>query len=412
MTVGMEEGAGRSRVRRAPENRFRPVAHRHGVFRSGTRRSAIARDDDERHMRRALALAERGRGRTRPNPIVGAVLVRGGRVVGEGWHRAAGEDHAEVVALRAAGPRARGATLYVTLEPCAHRGRTAPCADALIRAGVRRCVAAIRDPHDIVDGRGFAALRRAGIRVETGLLAGAAREQLAGYRLSHTAGRPRTVWKVAATLDGNTADRAGRSRWITGPAARREVHRLRAASDAVLVGAATARADDPRLTARGRRGAPQPLRVVCDTRLALPATLRLFSPRLARGTVVACGRRAPRAARLRLEAKGVRVWALPEARGHVSPRALARRLSAEGCHEVLMESGGALGAAWLSAGLVDRVVLFAAPDLLGSGRRWTDALGARDLGRRIVGRLAGARRVGRDLELTLDLGRADVHRAG
>ena len=355
-------------------------------------------------MERALALAARGRGRTAPNPAVGAVLVKGGRVVGEGWHRAAGEEHAEAAAIRRAGPRAKGATLYLTLEPCAHYGRTPPCTDAILAAGVRRVVAALRDPHTIVNGRGFAILRRAGVRVEVGLAAREARELIGGYLLAHTAGRPRTTWKVAATLDGATADARGRSRWITGPYARRHGHRLRALADAVLVGAGTARADDPRLTARLGGGGRQPLRVVCDTRLSLPRSLRLFSRPLAAGTVVACGRRAPVARRKALEARGVRVWPLPERGGHVDPRALARRLVRSGVHEVLLESGGALGGAWLEAGLVDRLALFTAPLVLGPGRRWSDGLTARPIARarRVVVR--ERRRLGADRLEVLEFG--------
>src|SRR5262249_55905777 len=229
-------------------------------------------------MRRALSLAARGRGRTRPNPMVGAVIVRSGRVVGEGWHRRAGADHAEIVALRAAGPRAHGATIYVTLEPCAHVGRTPPCSEALIAAGIARCVVAVRDPHAIVNGRGLPALRRAGVAVGLGCGAREARALIAGYLLAHTVGRPRVTWKVAATADGAVADSRGRSRWITGAAARRAGHRLRAGSDAILIGAGTARADDPRLTARLPGVTLQPLRGVCDSRLRLPRTLRLFRP--------------------------------------------------------------------------------------------------------------------------------------
>jgi diaminohydroxyphosphoribosylaminopyrimidine deaminase/5-amino-6-(5-phosphoribosylamino)uracil reductase len=364
------------------------------------------RDDERRFMLRALRIAERGRGRTHPNPIVGALVVRGGRVVGEGWHRALGRDHAEVEALRAAGPRARGATMYVTLEPCAHTGRTPPCVTALRRAGIRRCVVAIRDPHRIVDGRGIRALRRAGIAVEVGLCAAEARAALAGYLLAHTEGRPRVTWKAAVSLDGRIADGRGRSRWITGPRSRAHGHRMRAAADAVLVGSGTVDADDPRLTARAGRSAAQPLRVVCDTRLASPVRSRLFGPRLARGTVVACGPRAPRAKQRALEARGVAVWRLPARDGHVSPRALARRLAEEGCHEVLLEGGATLGTAWLRAGLVDRIAIFIAPRVLGGeGLGWCGPLGGRSLARARAGRVVERRNFGGDAFLMVDLER-------
>lgn len=363
-----------------------------------------SRADDLRHMERALVLAARGRGRTAPNPAVGAVLVKGGRVVGEGWHRAAGEEHAEAAAIRRAGPRAKGATLYLTLEPCAHHGRTPPCTDAILAAGVRRVVAALRDPHAIVNGRGFAILRRAGVRVEVGLAAPEARDLIGGYLLAHTAGRPRVIWKVATTLDGATADTRGRSRWITGPAARRHGHLLRSLADAVLIGAGTAHADDPRLTARFGGVRRQPLRVVCDTRLVLPRTLRLFTAPLAAGTVVACGRRAPATRRRALEARGVRVWVLPERAGRVDPRALARRLARAGIHEVLLESGGTLGGAWLDAGLVDRLALFTAPLILGPGRRWSDGLAARPLARALRAAVLERRRLGADRLEVLEVG--------
>src|SRR5262245_14518225 len=212
--------------------------------------------DDAKHMRRALALAERGRGRTSPNPIVGAVVVKGGRVVGEGWHRALGEPHAEAMALARAGPRARGATMVVTLEPCAHRGRTPPCVDAMVKAGIRRAVVATRDPHRIVDGRGLRALRAAGVKVEVGLLAAEARAALGGYWLTHTRGRPRVTLKLAASLDGRIAPaggfaRSGSGRWLTGAAARRLAHRMRGAAAAGVSGAGIARADGPRLPAAG-----------------------------------------------------------------------------------------------------------------------------------------------------------------
>jgi diaminohydroxyphosphoribosylaminopyrimidine deaminase/5-amino-6-(5-phosphoribosylamino)uracil reductase len=359
--------------------------------------------EEARHMRAALRLAEKGRGRTRSNPIVGAVLVRGGRVVGRGWHRALGEPHAEAVALRQAGPRARGATLYVTLEPCAHQGRTPPCTDALIAAGVARVVVGLKDPHRIVNGRGLRALRRAGVRVEAGLLEREARAALAAYLKAMTRGLPRVTWKVATTLDGKVADARGRSSWITGPESRRTVHRWRAGSDAVVVGAGTARADDPRLTARPGFAAAQPLRVVCDSKLRLPSSLRLLSPPLARGTVVACVAGAPGARERELRARGVQVWRLPATRGRVSPRALLRRLARAGCHEVLLESGPTLGGAWVRAGLVDRLVLMASPLVLGSeGLSWCAGLGGRPLARALRAAELHVDRAGRDVVLSAE----------
>jgi len=360
-----------------------------------------SRSDETRFMREALTLAERGRGRTRPNPVVGAVVVRAGRVVGRGWHAQAGAEHAEVMALREAGSRARGATLYCTLEPCAHQGRTPPCVEAIVRAGIRRCVVAQRDPHAIVNGRGLRRLRAAGLAVEVGLLEDAAREALRGYRRAHLEGLPRVTWKVGLTLDGRMADRTGRARWITGPEARRVGHRLRASSDAVVVGAGTARRDDPRLTVRlGESGAarrPQPLRVVCDSRLRLPLDLRLFRAPLAAGTVVACGSTAPTARARALERRGVTVWRLPLAAGRVSPRALARRLAAAGCFEVLLESGPTLGTAWLEAGLVERMAIFAAPLLLGAtGLAWCGPLAQDDLAHARRGRVTACGLAGGD----------------
>ncbi len=379
----------------------KPVRGRSGR----TGRTAAERDTDERFMRRALALAGRGRGATRPNPMVGAVVVRGGRVAGEGWHRAAGLPHAEIGALGQAGGRARGATLYVTLEPCAHTGRTPPCVDAIIAAGITRCVVALRDPHVIVDGRGLRRLRRAGINVQTGVLEPEARRLLAGYLRVHERGRPLVTWKIATTLDGRVADRRGRSQWITGSAARAEVHRLRAQSDAIVIGSGTARADDPRLTVRGRaRRAPPPLRVVCDSRLELPRTLRLFRPPLARGTVVACRRDAPAARVAELERRGIQVWRLPASRGGVSPRAVAKRLAQAGCLDVLLESGPRLGTAWLRAGVVDRLAWFVAPKLLGApGLPWCGPLGRNSLAAALPVRIDRIGRAGDDAFLSLEL---------
>ncbi len=356
-------------------------------------------------MQRALRLAERGRGCTSPNPIVGAVIVRGGRVVGEGWHRELGGAHAELEALRAAGARARGATLYVTLEPCAHSGRTPPCVDALIASGIARCVVAVRDPNRIVNGRGLRRLAAAGVRVDLGLLASEARAMLRGYWLAHTLTRPAVTWKIASSLDGRIADARGGSRWITGAPARAAGHRMRAHADAILIGAGTARADDPRLTARAVKAGRQPLRVVCDTRLELPPALRLFGPRLAAGTVVACGAAARSARVAELERRGVRVWRLPLRDGRVSPAALARRLVREGCHEVLLEGGATLGTAWLRAGLVDRLAWFVAPVVLGArGLPWCGELSGMTLANAPRGRIVRHERHGADAMMWVELG--------
>ncbi len=360
--------------------------------------------DESAHMRRALRLAERGRGRVAPNPIVGAVVVRDGRVIGEGWHRALGEPHAEAVALRAAGPRARGATLFCTLEPCDHHGRTPPCTEAILAAGIRRCVIALRDPNRIVDGRGVQRLRAAGVRCEVGLLADDVRRAMLGYLLAHTERRPRVTWKVAMSLDGRIADSRGRSRWITGAPARQRGHAMRAASDAVLIGLGTLRADDPRLTVRlARHTGRQPLRVVCDTHLRVPLEARLVRGALASGTVIACGREASAARERRLRARGVDVWRLPLAKDHVSPRALARALVAAGRHEILLEGGATLGASWLGAGLVDELAVFASTRVLGAGLAWCGPFGG-SLTRGPAGRLTGLSRVGDDALLTVSLG--------
>jgi diaminohydroxyphosphoribosylaminopyrimidine deaminase/5-amino-6-(5-phosphoribosylamino)uracil reductase len=361
------------------------------------------RSDDERHMRRALELAERGRGHTAPNPVVGAVLVKAGRVVGEGWHRALGKSHAEVEALARAGTAARGATLYVTLEPCAHWGRTPPCVDALLAAGIARCVVALRDPDPRVNGLGLRRLRAAHVKVELGLLADQVAAQLAAYRHAQETGRPRVTWKVASSLDGRIADARGRSQWITGPEARADGHRLRAASDCVVVGAGTARADDPRLTARNGHAGAQPLRVVVDSRLSLPQSLRLFSSALARGTVVACTTAAPVARERALAKRGVTVWRLPATGRRVSLVALAERLAREGRHEVLLEGGATLGSAFVRARLVQRVVLYAAPLVLGGGLNWCDGL-ALPLAAAARGRVVSASLVGGDARIVVELG--------
>jgi len=319
---------------------------------------------DARFMARALALAAEGLGRTFPNPPVGAVFVRGGRVVGEGFHHRAGAPHAEIEALGAAGGRVRGATLYVTLEPCSHHGRTPPCADALLGLGLRRIVVAMVDPNPRVRGRGIAKLRRAGIRVVVGPGAEEARLLTAGYRSRVLRGRPLVTLKLATTLDGRIAAASGDARWITGPAARRLAHALRDVSDAVLVGAGTVRADDPQLTCR-LPGGRDPVRIVlAGPALRLPARARV----LARGgppTWVVAPRGAPAARVAALRRRGVEVLLVPGRRGRVPFGALVRLLGARGLTTLLVEGGGTVAAEALRARAVDRLVLFVAPAILG-----------------------------------------------
>jgi len=359
----------------------------------------VSADADARHMARALELAARGLGRTFPNPPVGAVLVRGNRVVGEGWHHRAGGPHAEILALRAAGAHGRGATLYVTLEPCTHFGRTPPCLDALLPLGLRRVVVAMADPNPRVRGRGIAGLRRARIPVVVGPGAEEARRLTAGYTMRMRHGRPLISLKLATTLDGRIAAAGGDARWVTGAAARRLAHGLRAVSDAVLVGAGTVRADDPRLTCR-LRGGHDPIRiVVAGPALRLPAHARVLAGGGPPTWVVAPANAAPgRVAALRR--RGVDVLLVPGADGRVPFDALAQALGARGLTSVLVEGGGDVAAAALRARVVDRLVLFVAPRLLGGdGVAAIGALGIR--GMRTALRVEGpsVARVGDDLVL-------------
>jgi diaminohydroxyphosphoribosylaminopyrimidine deaminase / 5-amino-6-(5-phosphoribosylamino)uracil reductase len=326
---------------------------------------ADGQDPDEGWMARAVALAEGGRGTASPNPMVGAVLVRNGRVVGEGFHRAAGLAHAEALALAAAGELAAGATCYVTLEPCAHHGRTPPCADALVAAGVARVVAAVADPDPRVGGAGLDRLRAAGVRVDVGAGAEAAAEQNAAYLTHRRLGRPRITLKAAASLDGKVAAPDGTSQWITGPAARADAHRLRAEADAVCVGAGTALADDPRLTVRlpGWSGR-QPLRVLVDAAGRVAATGHLFDGEAE--TLVATTPAAPAAAVDAWKAAGAEVLMCEATVGQaVDLEDLVRALGERGVLELLVEGGPRLQASLWAAGLADRLVWYLAPLAIG-----------------------------------------------
>lgn len=330
--------------------------------------------DDARYMARALRLAERGMATTQPNPRVGCVLVADGRVVGEGWHMRAGEPHAEVYALQQAGARAKGATAYVTLEPCSHHGRTAPCSEALIAAGVTRVVTAMEDPNPLVRGRGHAQLRAAGIALTENVGTDGAHALNPGYIQRMTQGRPRVTLKLGATLDGRTAAADGTSQWITGAAARLDVQQLRARSGAVLTGSGTALSDDPALNVRlaGHGIAPdgrvitwhQPLRVVMDRRLRLAPGGRLFGSggRL----LVYTAESAPESRVHVLRAAGAEVIALPDP---AEPAAALAHLGGLGVNDVLIEAGATLAGALLAAGLIDELVVYLAPSVLGNGGR-------------------------------------------
>jgi diaminohydroxyphosphoribosylaminopyrimidine deaminase/5-amino-6-(5-phosphoribosylamino)uracil reductase len=312
-------------------------------------------------MKRALALAARGR--TSPNPMVGAVVVRGGKIVGEGYHPKAGESHAEVFALDQAGRLAKGADLYVTLEPCCHFGRTAPCTDAVIRSGVRRVFAAMQDPNPLVQGRGIEALRNAGIEAQVGLLESEARNLNRPYIKRITTGRPFVLWKAAMTLDGKIATRTGDSRWITGERARREVHRLRSRFDAILVGIGTVLADDPELTVRGIRGAACPLRVVVDGNARIPLGAKVLSSDAP--TILVTKRDAPEDRLDALWSSGVRVLGVRDVEDRVDLRYLMTELANMGVNSVLLEGGGELAASMIEAGLVDEGLIFIAPKIIG-----------------------------------------------
>jgi len=359
----------------------------------------VTRDDDERWMRAALSLGRRGLGNVWPNPAVGAVVVRDGRVVGRGWTLPGGRPHAEAVALRAAGPRAKGATAYVTLEPCAHHGRTPPCADALAAAGIVRVVTALGDPDPRVSGRGHARLREAGIEVRTGVLASEAARDQWGFLSRIRRGRPMVTLKLATSLDGRIALASGESRWITGPEARRRVHLLRAMHDAVMVGGGTARADDPSLTVRGLGIDRQPVRVVLSSRLDLPLDGQLAATARDVPVWLVHGPSATPAVRAAWEGLGATCIEVPELPGRgLSPDAAMAALGKAGMTRVLCEGGGGLAASLLGAGLVDRLVTFSAGIVIGGdGRPATGPLGLDRLAEAPAFELASAEVVGKDV---------------
>ncbi|WP_116132635.1 bifunctional diaminohydroxyphosphoribosylaminopyrimidine deaminase/5-amino-6-(5-phosphoribosylamino)uracil reductase RibD [Tropicimonas sp. IMCC34043] len=331
-------------------------------------------------MALAIALGRRGLGRVWPNPAVGCVIVRDGRIVGRGWTQDGGRPHAEVIALAQAGAAARGAVAYVSLEPCAHHGHTPPCAEALVAAGVARVVTALEDPDPRVAGGGHAILRRAGIAVTTGVLEPEARRANEGFLRRVTSGRPHLTLKLATSVDGRIATATGESQWITGLAARRQVHALRASHDAVLVGAGTARADDPSLTIRGLGIDRQPVRIVASRRLEIPTASHLFDE-ISEAPVWLC--HGPDATLERVavwRARGAHPIEVATASDRqLDPGAMLSALGAEGLTRVFCEGGGMLAAALLSAGLVDELVTFTAG--LGLGAEGQPGLGAMGIDR-------------------------------
>lgn len=357
---------------------------------------------DSQWMAHALRLAELGLCTTSPNPRVGCVLVREGKLIAEGWHRRAGEPHAEVHALRAAGESARGATAYVTLEPCSHHGRTPPCADALIAAGVQRVVVATQDPNPLVAGRGIARLRAAGIEVECGLMEAAARELNIGFFSRMTRGTPWVRSKIAASLDGRTALANGSSKWITGDAARHDVQHWRARSCAVLTGIGTVLADDPQLNVREPATQRQPLRVVLDSALRISPGARILQDGRAL-IYTACTDAAKHES---LKARGAEVVTLAGSEGKVDLPGVMRDLGERGINEVLVEAGHTLNGSLMQAGLVDELVLYFAPQLLGDAARGMAKMGElTQLSQRIALQWNDVRQVGNDLRIVAKISR-------
>lgn len=350
---------------------------------------------DHANMAQALQLAERGLFSTTPNPRVGCVLVKDGVVVGEGWHERAGEAHAEVRALAAVGTAARGATVYVTLEPCSHHGQTPPCADALIAAGVARVVVAMTDPNPQVAGRGLEKLRAAGIETVCGLMASEARELNIGFVSRMERGRPWVRLKAAASLDGKTALNNGQSQWITGPEARQDSHRWRARACAILTGIGTVKSDDPQFNVRDVETTRQPLKVVVDSHMELPLSARVLegAPLL---LVVA----EPDAAKTQaLQARGVEILCLPNAEGKVDLSRLLQELALRGVNEVHVEGGATLNGALLEAGLIDELLLYLAPCLIGRGRGIFDFPALEKLSEKTKLNWQDVTRIGTDLRL-------------
>lgn len=356
----------------------------------------------KKFMRLALRLARLGEGRVSPNPMVGAVLAKDNEVIATGYHRRAGDDHAEVEALKKVGFDASGLDLYVNLEPCCHYGRTPPCVEALLRARVRRVFVAMIDPNPLVSGRGVEILRAHGVEVHVGILEEEARRLNEAFVRYITTGRPFVTLKMAATLDGRIAERSGASRWITGEAARKMVHRMRSVSDAVMVGAKTVLNDDPLLLPTLVRHPPRlPLRVVVDSHASLNPSSQLVRTASLSPVILACTEEAPVERLEPLKERGVEILTLPKEQGGVSLRLLLNELGRRSIQSVLVEGGAKLAASLLAQGLVDRLVLFYAPILLGDPMAFplVADMGKRNLGSAIPFVLRKVQRLDFDIML-------------
>ena len=366
--------------------------------------------DDEHWMHKALGLARRGEGSTRPNPPVGAVIVRKGVVVGNGYHRKAGGPHAEITAFRSAGKRARGGTLYVTLEPCSTTGGTGACTDSIIAAGISRVVAAVPDPNPRHRGRGFRLLEKAGIEVVRDVLGDEGGRLIGPFSKWVEQGLPFVTLKMGMTVDGRIADHTGGSRWITCAESRKRVQKMRRKADAVLVGKRTVLRDNPSLLPDGKGGTGL-YRVVADSSGGIPATAQLLNDGFASQTIVATTGRCPKRTRAAFEKKGAQVWRIPAARRKVSLRRLLRRLGKLGLLHVLCEGGGELARGLINAGLVDEYLFFVAPMILG-GEGAVPVVGGAD--RRLVSasrlRFIDSEEVGEDMVIRMVNGDRNVHR--
>lgn len=319
---------------------------------------------NEYYMRQALQIAAFAEGRTSPNPLVGAVVVQAGRIVGQGWHRKAGTPHAEIHALSQAGDLSKDAELYVTLEPCNHHGRTGPCTEAVIQAGIKRVVVAMTDPNPLVAGKGLARLRQAGIEVVEGVLAQEAAKQNEVFIKWMATGMPFGVFKTAMTIDGKIATAAGQSQWISGPEARLHVHKLRDRYDAIFTGIGTILADDPQLTTRLPEGGKNPIRVVVDSLARIPLTAKVLNDGQAR-TIIAASSRAPAEKLEQIRSRGAEVVQIEETEGRLDLRCLFQWLGKQGITSILIEGGAAVAASALNSNLVDKVCWFIAPKIIG-----------------------------------------------